>query len=289
MVNIAELLKVSNTYIRTIHEDNADLEAIVRHALTVSQILSYTSTTAWLKGEYAGYNSMIYSKDYRDIRTIQNFSDSPALDSGQITFKFDGSISIILEFKKKAEEDDTNKLVKWRTRDRTLVYIELQEIERLIKSIKTEVQAFLIETRKVLKEIAIHTLEDDLIVYESNYLHPEVWKIVSKLLEDGNYFYAVNELEKAYIKLIKQKSGLDQDGESLMGHAFKDTGPLKINSMRTESDRNEQEGIMFISMGISRLRNVTSHEPSADTPLAKEDALAIISIISYLWRKVDII
>lgn len=45
---------------------------------------------------------------------------------------------------------------------------------------------------------------------------------------------------------------------------------------------------MHLCMGLVRaIRNPESHEPELDWPLAQGDALDILSLISFLYRKID--
>lgn len=56
----------------------------------------------------------------------------------------------------------------------------------------------------------------------------------------------------------------------------------------TETERNEQEGIMHLSRGImGAIRNLQAHEPALDWPITKEDALDLLSFLSFLFRKLD--
>lgn len=86
--------------------------------------------------------------------------------------------------------------------------------------------------------------------------------------------------------VIRDKSGLDSDGISLVGPAFSGANPvIKVNSLHTQSDQDEQKGVHFLLMGIySALRNPRSHGTKSDTA---ETANAIICFVDYLLGLID--
>jgi len=122
---------------------------------------------------------------------------------------------------------------------------------------------------------------------ERNY-HLEVRKHGQKLFVEEKYFHAVFECCKAFEKYVKEKSNIDKHGSKLMSNALSLSGPLKLNTQTTETEKNEQNGIMHLCMGLtSAIRNKGAHEPELDWPISQEDALDILSLLSFLWRKID--
>jgi len=66
-------------------------------------------------------------------------------------------------------------------------------------------------------------------------------------------------------------------------------GALKLNSGKTKSEQNVQEGVKFLSAGLMQaMRNPTAHEPALDWPINKLDCLDMLSFISYLFRQIDL-
>lgn len=125
-------------------------------------------------------------------------------------------------------------------------------------------------------------------LFDARGLHSEVRKHARLLFCEGRYFHAVFESCKAFDKYVRDKSGLEKHGSELMSTALSLKGPLKLNTQQTETERNEQEGIMHLCMGLMRaIRNPESHEPELDWAITKEDALDILSLISFLYRRVD--
>lgn len=124
--------------------------------------------------------------------------------------------------------------------------------------------------------------------FDERNLHSKVVQHGRKLFVEGNYFHAVFECCKAYDKDVATTSQIQDHGAGLMSKAFSLSGTLKLNRQTTETEKNEQEGIMHLSMGLMRaVRNPQSHEPALDWPITKEDALDMLSFLSFLFRKLD--
>jgi uncharacterized protein (TIGR02391 family) len=119
--------------------------------------------------------------------------------------------------------------------------------------------------------------------------HGEINKHSRKLFVDGYYFHAVFEACKVYNRLVQDKSKSLKDGQALMLDVWRPEGVLKITKCETDTDRNVQEGVKFLSAGLMQaMRNPTAHEPALDWPIKKDDCLDMLSFISFLLRQVDI-
>ena len=121
--------------------------------------------------------------------------------------------------------------------------------------------------RRAILEAYVEQLQDGLtppVLATPNYqLHPEIERVSGSLLRNGHYKQAALE---AYIRVIiqvKHDSRLDLDGDQLMNHAFGCDGgrqPVLIfNTLTTDSERDEQRGIMYLFKGIVGLRNAKAH------------------------------
>jgi len=67
-----------------------------------------------------------------------------------------------------------------------------------------------------------------------------------------------------------------------------ENGVLKITQCTSQTDKDYQDGIKFLSSGhMSAIRNPTAHEPAITWPIDKQDCLDILSIISFLYRQLD--
>jgi len=131
--------------------------------------------------------------------------------------------------------------------------------------------------------------KDSLDEFLKRNFHAEIIKHSQKLFVQGNYFHAVFESAKAYNKDVKEKSLNDKDGQPLMLSVWGcDNGVLKITKCETQTDKDFQDGIKFISGGLmSAIRNPTAHEPAITWPISKQDCLDILSLISFLYRQLD--
>ncbi len=110
----------------------------------------------------------------------------------------------------------------------------------------------------------------------------------AELLED-NYFHAVLEATKSVAEKIRKRTGLTGDGAELVDPAFSLKAPLlAINSLRTETEQSEQKGFANLLRGMfGTFRNVTGHAPKITWPINEQDALDLLSLVSYLHRRID--
>lgn len=131
--------------------------------------------------------------------------------------------------------------------------------------------------------------KDNLEEFIRRNFHSEVVKHSQKLFAQANYFHAVFESSKAYNKDVKAKSKSDKDGQSLMLNVWGcESGVLKATICESQTDKDFQDGIKFISGGLmSAIRNPTAHEPAIAWPIDKQDCLDILSLISFLYRQLD--
>jgi uncharacterized protein (TIGR02391 family) len=152
------------------------------------------------------------------------------------------------------------------------------------------------DNRKNVDEILIKAGISQEVLYKKDHsqflsrdFHAEVHKHALNLFLQGNYFHAVFEVTKAYNLLVKQKSLSSKDGSSLMLEVWGcEKGVLKITACASQTDRDVQDGIKFLSAGLMEaIRNPTAHEPALLWPISRQDCLDILSFISFLFRKLD--
>ncbi len=130
--------------------------------------------------------------------------------------------------------------------------------------------------------------EDDNVLFSSAKYHSTIILHCKDFFLQKHYSTCVNEACKAYNKAVQDKSGSNKDGQALMLSAFSSGGNLRANEYVTESQVNEQEGIMFLSAGLMRgFRNPTAHEPAYSWKTPKEDCIEILGLVSYLFKKLD--
>jgi uncharacterized protein (TIGR02391 family) len=120
-------------------------------------------------------------------------------------------------------------------------------------------------------------------------LHPQVILHAGKYFQQHNYFHAVFEASKAYNKAVREKAASTKDGQDLMLAVWGcEKGVLKVTQCASETDRNVQDGIKFLSAGLmAAIRNPAAHEPAVDWPIGRDDCLDILGLLSFLFRKLD--
>ena len=120
----------------------------------------------------------------------------------------------------------------------------------------------------------------------SSVISERLWVAVRGTYEAGNYSGAILDSIYFLSDVIRDKSGLESDGIQLVGAAFSGANPIvKVNSLHTPSDQDEQKGVHFLLMGLySAIRNPRGHGKQADSV---EAADAIIHFVDYLLGLID--
>lgn len=124
------------------------------------------------------------------------------------------------------------------------------------------------------------------------HLHTDVLRACrEELLEDENLFHAVLEATKSVAQKLREKSGLDCDGNKLVERALgaKQGFPVvAFNTLTTDTLRSEHRGIADLMRGVfSAFRNPTAHEPKVVFKVSEEDAWDLLSLCSLLRRRLD--
>lgn len=114
----------------------------------------------------------------------------------------------------------------------------------------------------------------------------KLWQVIREVYENADYSSAVLNSIQMLPESIKNKTGLNLDGISLVSHAFDgDIPKIKLNRLQTKSDKNIQKGVQDILKGIyTAIRDPRNHNKFNDK---KEDADAIICFINYLIKIID--
>ncbi len=128
----------------------------------------------------------------------------------------------------------------------------------------------------------------DETAFDGRGFHRQVMKHGQSHFSRGAYFHAVFECCKAFDAAVKTNTGIAKSGQALMSEALNIAGPLKLNSQTTQSEKDEQQGIMYLCMGLmNAIRNPQAHEPELNWPMARDDALEVLSLVSFLFRKLE--
>ena len=113
-------------------------------------------------------------------------------------------------------------------------------------------------------------------------LHQSVATASRRLFLDGHYAQAIFEAFKTVNNFVKQRTGLNLDGQQLMATAFDERHPsLVINGGRSQSDNDERLGFKFLYMGaMTGIRNPKAHEnTNQDDPTRTLKYLALASLL----------
>ena len=119
--------------------------------------------------------------------------------------------------------------------------------------------------------------------------HPAVLEYCQPELVANDLFHAVFEACKGLFERIREMSGVEADGSPLVDKVFCGNSPiLALNTLRTETERNEQTGLAFLLKGCaSALRNPRAHEPRLLWSGSDEDALDSFALLSFLHKRLD--
>ena len=109
-----------------------------------------------------------------------------------------------------------------------------------------------------------------------------------ELLAD-DYFHAVLEAVKSVGDKLRGKTGLLDDGATLVDRALGGDPPmLAINQRSTKSELDEQKGFVNLVKGVfGMFRNPTAHELRAKWPMQQDDAEDLLSLASLIHRRLD--
>ena len=113
------------------------------------------------------------------------------------------------------------------------------------------------------------------------HIRESLWLAVSKTYMAGSYSHAILDALSYITELLRERTGLNSDGHTLVGAALGGDSPrLRISKLQTQSERDAQRGLEQILRGLYwGVRNPRAHEKIQDT---KESADAIIYFIDYL-------
>ena len=132
---------------------------------------------------------------------------------------------------------------------------------------------------------------DSLKILRKSNLHPDVLQSCGMELSNGDYFHAVLEAIKGLLQRIRDLTGLQVDGYSLVEQAFayKKSPPfIALNALKTVSQRNVQDGFIYFLKGLILMyRHPLAHEPKITWLLGETEALSVLLQISEYHRRID--
>ncbi|MBT2285169.1 TIGR02391 family protein [Paenibacillus polymyxa] len=119
-----------------------------------------------------------------------------------------------------------------------------------------------------------------------NNIQQELWDAIEKNYSNDSYSSAILDAIHLLTETIRNKTGLEGDGSSLIGQAFGGSSPMiRLNKLQTESEKNVQKGMVDLLRGVyTTIRNPRSHDKHSDS---KRDADIIILFLDYLLNLID--
>jgi len=157
---------------------------------------------------------------------------------------------------------------------------------KAIEDAKTKLRTAISMLQERADDMGVSPAGQVLRAYEGLELHPEIDRAAGALYRGGHYANAIEDAVKALNGLVRLRSGIDEDGTTLMERVFNPKNPiLKFNDLTDETDRSEQKGFMMMFSGaVAGLRNPRAHKLIQDDP---ERALEFIAFVSLLAKLLD--
>lgn len=124
---------------------------------------------------------------------------------------------------------------------------------------------------------------------EQRNVHREVFNYCNEELLKENYFHSVFEGIKSIAQRIRELTGVYADGNTLIEVVFSTAKPLiRINALETETEKSEHVGLANTIKGLfGSIRNPTAHTPKVKFIISEDEALDIMTIVSYVHKKLD--
>jgi uncharacterized protein (TIGR02391 family) len=127
----------------------------------------------------------------------------------------------------------------------------------------------------------------DVMARPMGHLHPVIADAAAPLFDGGHYSEAVFRAAKALNQMVRELTGLREDGEQLMGHAFSEKEQLlPLADLTTTTGADVQRGFRFMAQGaMIGLRNPEGHE--LDTVAGPDEAIEMLGLFSLIARRLD--
>ena len=122
--------------------------------------------------------------------------------------------------------------------------------------------------------------------------HPEVLRYCSMEVLKKAHFHACLEATKSIFDRLRSLTGISGDGAALVDAtlAFGKSGVplLAINSLRTQTEKDEQTGLANLVKGLNGLyRNPTAHDPRLNRTINDDELLEVLTMVSMVHRRLD--
>ncbi|MFE2033803.1 TIGR02391 family protein [Streptomyces scopuliridis] len=254
------------------HQNWRLIEAIIKEIERVTDQWPDAETEINVKGKrdlHGSYNSLIDTKiglgdDHRDVTKVE-----------------------ITRLERDGEESDMyiSVTLSKSPRDTSSVYAS-GPVKRTCEELARGLQAFILQAINH-PEIARVSTGGGGTETELQHLHPAVRLGALARLASGHGDEAVEEACKSVGAKLRELSGLDDDGASLVSTALGSRRMIAINDGVTKSDESEQKGYMYLGMALYlAARNPRTHRPS-DPNFNHSEVIEWLSVASALHRALE--
>lgn len=122
--------------------------------------------------------------------------------------------------------------------------------------------------------------------------HPDVLRYCTAELLTKNTFHAMLEATKSVFDKLRDRTGLHGDGAPLVDAALalgrSGTPRLAINSLATQTEKDEQTGLVNLIKGLSGMfRNPVAHDPRLHRTVTDDELLELLTTLSMIHRRLD--
>ncbi len=125
--------------------------------------------------------------------------------------------------------------------------------------------------------------------FQGRRIHRETTRFCQAELLQENYFHAVFEAVKGLMQRVRDLTGLESDGCTLVDEAFAIGNPLLVlNSLGTETEKSEHKGFAMLLKGcFSAVRTPRAHEPRILWHDDENEAADCLTLVSLLHFRLD--
>ena len=166
--------------------------------------------------------------------------------------------------------------------------IMLNQCETALQSIIQKYEMVGLEGEPAIAaEPPSRTAEVPNYLFDKMQFHPKVVEASRELFKDGHDRDAIYRAFVEVVNFVKRKAKSQLDGKKLMSTVFSPDNPIiRLNPLETQTDKDEQEGFMYLFMGaVQGIRNPKAHENIIqNNPYI---ALQLIGFASLLMKKAE--
>lgn len=149
-----------------------------------------------------------------------------------------------------------------------------------------------------MQEFVLHLVEypletdrketlDSILKHRLQHLHPTVRATADSRILSGHLDDAVEEACKGIGSRLRRLTGLDEDGCRLVTEALGEKARIRLNAGQTQTEKNEQKGLMYLGMALFlAARNPRAHRP-ADPDTSLDEVIEWLSVASAIHRALD--